>query len=74
MFSVSNYAQGFGGIIGSYLAAVFTSHNSPKYIFVITAILSFIVAIQSIGIEEEQESDLQESEDIIYTSNRNSIN
>lgn len=45
MFSVSNYAQGIGGIIGSYLAAVFTSHNSPKYIFVITAILSFVVAI-----------------------------
>jgi hypothetical protein len=45
MFSISSYAQGYGGIIGSYLAAVFTSKSDPIYIFIITAILSLIVSI-----------------------------
>jgi hypothetical protein len=45
MFSISSYAQGYGGIIGSYLAAVFTSKSDPIYIFIITAIQSLIVSI-----------------------------
>ncbi len=45
MFSVSSYAQGYGGIIGSYLAALFTSKSDPVYIFIITSVLSLIVSI-----------------------------
>ena len=41
--------------LGSYLAAVFTSQNNPIYIFVITALLSFVVAVLSLRIEEEKQ-------------------
>ena len=53
LFSVSALPSCLGGMIGSYLGAVFTSDSNPQVLYIVMALFSFLIAFLGYWLNED---------------------